>query len=50
MLKNDTVWQFNQFSPHITFPEFAGYSIMHFSTEMSTDESKYQMKTNRNRD
>jgi len=41
MLKNDNLLEFNQFSPYITFPEFAGYRIMHFSTEMSTDESKY---------
>jgi hypothetical protein len=41
MLKQDNILGLYQFSPHITFPEFAGYRIMHFSTGMATGESKY---------
>jgi hypothetical protein len=41
MKKNDKHFQF---SPHIIYPEFAGFSIVYQSTNIFTDESKVAMK------
>jgi hypothetical protein len=41
MKKNDKHFQF---SPHIIYPEFGGFSIVYQSTNIFTDESKVAMK------